>query len=235
MEHIADRRRRVRAQPEVNPTSGDLFLQTDTAGGWIWNATKSLWQQVLTGLPTSVFNDGGSWLPGTGVYALDSAPSNSSIVYLAFLSEVLVSTNKCASWTSTAFSSGTGIFAANTAYDTVSPKLAIDPANPNIVFIGTYQNGVWFTLNGGTSWTQISSSQIPLSATEPSEGGYPGYTILFDPSSAVSGGATQGITSRATATASIIPPTAARRGPWCRVHRPASPLQKSLRPGSTIA
>ena len=178
---------------KVNPTSGDLFLQTDTAGGWIWNTTKALWQQVLQGLPTATFNDGGSWLPGTGVYALDSAPSNSSIVYLAFLSEVLVSTNKCASWTSTAFSAGTGIFAANTAYDTVSPKLAIDPANPNIVFIGTYQNGVWFTTNGGTSWTQISSSQIPLSTTEPSEGGYPGYTILFDPSSAVSGGATQGI------------------------------------------
>ncbi|MFZ0206480.1 MAG: hypothetical protein WAL59_10235, partial [Roseiarcus sp.] len=49
---------------KVNPTSGDLFLQTDTAGGWIWNTTKALWQQVLQGLPTATLNDGGSWLPG---------------------------------------------------------------------------------------------------------------------------------------------------------------------------
>ena len=67
----------------------------------------------------------------------------------------------------------------------------MDPANADIVFAGTPSSGVYFTANGGDSWSRIPTAALPAAARAESQGG--GNIIAFDPTSAVVGGATQGI------------------------------------------
>src|ERR1700727_1630541 len=62
-------------------------------------------------------------------------------------------------------------------------KRAIDPNNPNIVYVGTPSNGLAVTTNGGQTWTSVSA--IPDAAGEGITG------ILFDP---VVGGVVNGVT-----------------------------------------
>ena len=58
-------------------------------------------------------------------------------------------------------------------------KMAIDPNNPNIVYVGTGANGLFVTTNGGNTWSSVSG--VPT-ATSDGNGKYPGITgILFDP------------------------------------------------------
>ncbi|MFL6275274.1 MAG: hypothetical protein ACJ74G_08675, partial [Blastocatellia bacterium] len=40
--------------------------------------------------------------------------------------------------------------------------VAIKPADPNVVYVGTAQGGLYRTLNGGTTWTQLMDSALSL-------------------------------------------------------------------------
>jgi hypothetical protein len=40
--------------------------------------------------------------------------------------------------------------------------IVIHPTNPNIIYIGTAQGGVWMTTNGGLSWTPTSDNEVSL-------------------------------------------------------------------------
>jgi hypothetical protein len=177
----------------VNPIDGTIIGKTDTAGAWIWNGTE--WVTVFPpgSMPNSFFDTLNDYLPSyQGVYEIVSAPSNSSVVYMGFLNNLWKSTNKCQTWTATSLSvpvpSGfQNSFPGNTDYDCVTPRIAVDPQNTNIVYVATIGDGVQFSTDGGNTWAQISTSSIP-SATA----GW-GYTIWFDTTSAVTGGVTQGI------------------------------------------
>ena len=64
-------------------------------------------------------------------------------------------------------------------------SLAIDPNNPNVVYVGTPQNGFFVTQDGGLTWKSVSA--VPL-ALKDSSGGNPGITgVLFDPALGVTG------------------------------------------------
>ena len=50
----------------------------------------------------------------------------------------------------------------STAVSGRTTAIAIHPTNPNIVYVGTAQGGVYRTLNGGASWTAIFDSALSL-------------------------------------------------------------------------
>src|SRR5260370_18212555 len=41
--------------------------------------------------------------------------------------------------------------------------IVTDPTNPNTMYIGATNGGVWVTRNGGASWTPLSDNQRSLS------------------------------------------------------------------------
>ena len=113
-----------------------------------------------------------------GVYEIQIAPSNSNIMYMMYEGYVFKSTNKGTTWTQTSFAPVTEPD-PNDPYRIYGQKMAIDPNNPNVVYVGTPQNGLFVTTNGGASWQSVSA--VPVSATD-SSGDYPGITgIVFDP------------------------------------------------------
>ena len=165
--------------------NGTMVVRTDTYGAYIWNGTQ--WQQLIT----STSMPAGFVTPnsGEGVYEIQIAPSNTNILYMAYEGYVFRSTNDGATWTQTAFAQVTED--ANDSYRGDGQKMAVDPNNPNIVYVGTPENGLFVTTNGGATWQSVSA--VPVSQAD-SNGLYPGITgILFDPALGETGGNTNTI------------------------------------------
>ena len=169
---------------DVDP-DGTMVARTDTNGAYLWNGTS--WQQLVTSssMPAA-FIAANPVSSGQGVYEIQMAPSNSNIMYMMFDGYVFSSSNKGTTWTQTSFAQITED--PNDSYRMAGQKMAVDPNNPNIVYVGTPQNGLFVTTNGGQSWSKVSA--IPVSGTN--SGDYPGITgILFDPAI---GGVVNGVT-----------------------------------------
>ena len=167
---------------------GTMVVRADTYGAYIWNGTQ--WQQLVTNtsMPAFIQPGNGPGLNTSGVYEIQIAPSNSSIMYMEYMGDVFKSTNKGTTWTQTSFAQVSD--GSNDAYRIDGQKMAIDPNNPNIVYVGTPDKGLFVTTNGGVTWQQVSA--VPASPAD-SSGVYPGMSgILFDP---VIGGTTGGNTN----------------------------------------
>lgn len=158
---------------------GTMVARTDTYGAYIWNGGK--WVQLVTAasMPADVYG-------ASGVYEIRIAPSNSNILYMQVDGGLYKSVNKGATWTKTAFSAVSQDANGQNRMD--GEKMAVDPGNPNIVYAGTQQNGLFVTRDGGNSWQAVSA--VPRGA-EAGTSNDPGLTgILFD----TSGGSANGMT-----------------------------------------
>ncbi len=73
--------------------------------------------------------------------------------------------------------------------------MAVDPNNPNVVYVGTPQNGLFVTSDGGATWQSVSA--VPVGQSDgngTAVDDYPGITgIEFDPALGVTGGKTNTI------------------------------------------
>src|SRR6185437_640690 len=105
---------------------GTIVVRTDTNGAYLWNGSS--WQQLVSSnsLPAA-FIAANPVSAGQGVYEIQMAPSNSSIMYMMFNGEVFVSSNKGTTWTQTSF---TQVAAnPNTPTRMYGQKMAVDPNN----------------------------------------------------------------------------------------------------------
>jgi hypothetical protein len=172
---------------------GTMVGRTDTNGAYLW--TGSAWVQLVTASSMPAAFVAANPASGQGTYEIQIAASNTNIFYLSYDGYVFKSTNRGTTWTQTSFTPVTdnASTAANDAYGQLGQKMAIDPNNPNIVYVGTPQNGMFVTTNGGQTWSSVSALPVSQSVS----GVYPGITgILFDPAvGGVVSGATQTIFS----------------------------------------
>lgn len=151
---------------------GTAVCRADVFGAYVYNRSAvnpgnagglGVWQQLLT---TSAFSSYLSIVntPGNsdGVFEIRVAPGagQTSTIYMVYLGWVWVSTNKGGTWTQTAFTQDAsmkfiGNFQGNEERKT-SYKMAVDPANSDVVYLATFSNKVWSTAGGttGGSWTQ---------------------------------------------------------------------------------
>jgi photosystem II stability/assembly factor-like uncharacterized protein len=174
---------------ETSPDGLTRLIRTDVHGGYIWNDKTASWDQLVTStsMPRTeaVLGNGGS---GSGVYALGVAPSLSSRLYMVYPgitdlpSTVYRSDNRGATWTKTNLQPVTMTVQAPGRI--FGPKMAIDPLNPDVVYLGDTAGKIHFTLDGGSKWGEISTSAVPAGA-EPA--------IVFDRTSGTTGGRTNTI------------------------------------------
>lgn len=167
---------------------GTMVGRTDTNGAYRWAGTS--WKQLVTAtsMPPA-FVAANPVSSGQGVYEIQIAPSRSDFMYMMFDGYVFASSNKGATWTQTSFAQVNE--SANDGFRVRGQKMAVDPNNSKIVYVGTPQNGLFVTRDGGNTWAAVSG--VPVSGQ--SNGQYPGITgILFDPKiGGVVGGASQTI------------------------------------------
>ena len=132
---------------DVN-SDGTLVTRTDGAGAFLWNGNE--WIQLVTAYSMPAGTD-----VSVGVYEIRIAPSNSNIFYMETNGGVYKSVDRGTTWVKTAFP--TVFMDANGVHRAEGQKMAIDPLNPNIVFAGTQENGLWVTRDGGTTWQQVTA------------------------------------------------------------------------------
>lgn len=178
-------------------SDGTLVGRTDTYGCYLGNVTAGTkWQSLLSiaSMPANAvgFNAAGTnFNAGIGVYEIRIAPSNSSILYMLYSDgdqsptahlSVFKSTNKGQRWTKlTNFPTSITWVAGteNDPYRMGQQKMAIHPTDPNTVLIGTPANGVYYTTDGGSSFTHITGV---TAGTADANGIFPGISgICFDP------------------------------------------------------
>lgn len=160
---------------------GTLVVKTDVDGAYIWDESDNRMNQLLTAssLPNAFVNPES----GGGVQEIVLAPSNSNIIYMSWFDRMFKSTDKGATFTElTAYGSA---FAsdANGQYRTHNDRIAVDPINPDVVYVGTIEDGLHVSFDGGDSFSHIAS--VPTGT------GQRGVTaITFDRNSGVTGGRT---------------------------------------------
>jgi hypothetical protein len=158
---------------------GTKVVRTDTYGAYVWSGME--WKQLVTAasMPSADARVDNNY----GVYEIRIAPSNPNRFYMMYGGAVYRSDNRGSSWTKTSFSPVAGCD-ANDDYRYHGQKMAVDPINPDVMYAGTTDNGLWVTTNGGSSWTQVTG--VPAGVSE--QGGITG--IAFDSSSGQTDGKT---------------------------------------------
>ena len=166
---------------------GTKVVRTDTYGGYVWDAAAATWRQVLTAqsLPKQ---EAGADVAG-GIYEIAIAPSRSSRLYMLLSGHIFRSDDGGRAWTRTGFRQVPGID-ANAATKLFGRYIAVDPADPDVAYVGTPANGLWFTGDGGATWSRVDGIP-PARSSGLGQGG--GHLVAFDRSSTLSGGRTQGI------------------------------------------
>lgn len=151
---------------------GTKVVRADTYGAYLWDADAKEWTQLVTtySMPADVAKPG----IGGGVYEIRIAPSNTKRLFMFYNGDIYRSDDKGSHWVHTSFPSQHD---ANPNDDnkTCGEKMAVDPINPNVVYVGTPRAGVFVTVDGGTTWKTVRT--IPA-GVDPGHAG-----IAFDASS----------------------------------------------------
>lgn len=163
------------------------YARTDVGGAYRWDAGNNNWIPLLDW--TSAGQVGYQ-----GVESLAIDPQNNNIVYILAGTDyfnngktaILKSVDRGNTFTETIVTSqfkahGNGMGRSN------GERLAVDPNNSNVLFCGTRRNGLFKSIDGGSTWAKISA--FPVTTTSNDNGI---CFVIFDPNTA-SGGTTQTI------------------------------------------
>ena len=191
--------------------TGVHLCRTDEFSGYLYG-TDTKWHNLITlssfstaacdvtfAVPGSCFGiypltgTSASNQNNSGVIELCDSPASTSTAYMYYGGYIFKTTNLDTAnpdnltWVNTNQLAGGGFANTNDGPATAVRKngrfMACDPNNVNHVFVGTFSIGLWETKDGGSHFTQVSSSDIPTSTSA-------GYLIAFDPNSGTTGGLT---------------------------------------------
>ena len=137
---------------KVDPSSATTFYASSPAG--------QLWKSTNAGGTWSVISDG---IPAAGVTDMAIDPTNSNVLYALtgdaegaiyhpYSRGLYKSTDGGANWSTTGLNYVSG---STTRLATI----IIHPTSANIVLVGG-SNGIWRSTNGGTSFTQVNTTNI---------------------------------------------------------------------------
>jgi hypothetical protein len=147
-----------------DPTGTDVYIRTDTGGALKWSEAGQQWNSI-TDLMVPLTLPSDSNLLQTMSIALD--PSDSNKLYIAVggggVRGIYSSANKGGSWTK--INPATDILInGNSGSRAMGERLAVDPNNPNLMWYGSEQGGLYKGTNSAGTWTwaQVPTGQVPL-------------------------------------------------------------------------
>lgn len=159
---------------------GRKIIRTDTHGEYVCDTVDPLWKQRLhaKSMPAGTFGyaDNGNLIHTEGVIEVAIAPSNSNRLYKFYFGRVFRSDNFGLKWTETKFRPVTDNdnYGNNGDIKVFGPKIAVKPDDPDVIYVGTPADGLFFSDDGGNSWSVVDAAQIPKASN------VQGYCIVFD-------------------------------------------------------
>ncbi len=180
-----------------HPTAkGVRYARTDMGGAYRYNDVTKRWEPMLDWVPYEDLN-----LMGMESIALD--PANPNLVYLA-----------CGTYTNPGTPDGAILrssdrghtfqrtnvpikFGGNENGRGNGERMAVDPNDGKILFLGTRRAGLWRSNDGAVTWTKVESfpdvTDVPVDPQRWWEGGSGIDLVVFDPSSGSKGKASSTI------------------------------------------
>jgi len=164
----------------MDPAGKTFVVRTDVYGAYIWDAGANRWRQLVTAeaMPAGEAVQGGM---AQGAYEVVVAPSKPDRIYLAIKGKVYRSDDRGAHFA--AAQSGPFPLKWDTLGDwrLAGPYMAVDPANPDLVLLGTPSDGLWRSADAGRSWQRVASMPDNKANGTPSGLHGPGSQIWFAP------------------------------------------------------
>lgn len=134
----------------ANANSGDVFTRADVGGAYRWDETKGEWRPLLDG-----FDMEKSQYYYVESIATDRLNPNNLYVFAGNgTGRILKSTDKGGTWAELPFTQSA---LGNGDWRWAGERLAVDPNNSQILYVGTRYNGLWKSTNAGASWTQVAA------------------------------------------------------------------------------
>lgn len=157
----------------AHPTApGLIYARTDIGSVYRWNIHNGQW------IPLTDFQTPANYnLNGPESIALD--PTDPTRLYIAAgmysggPTAILVSTDQGATFTTVTVPFQ---MASNSDGRTTGERLVVNPFQPNELFMGTRQNGLWQSADYAQTWAQVKSFPI-TSASD----GFGVQWVVFDP------------------------------------------------------
>ena len=156
---------------------GTKVVRCDSAGAFIWSTTNSQWQPLLTSATMPAGEWGHEVTTATGVYEVALAPTNTSRIYVIFNNRLFRSNDKGATFAKMAMPAITASAVDDNRF--YGKKMAVDPANADVLMVGCQTGGLFISRDGGASWTHQTAVANPTSAC--------GVRIAYDPTSTSNG------------------------------------------------
>ncbi len=179
-----------------NPKQKDLiYARTDIGGAYRWNPSTSTWTQLLAWVSPDNWNL-------TGVESLATDPVNPNKLFIAagtytnswsnMNGAILISNDQGNTFTQVNLPFKLG---GNMPGRGMSERLAVDPNDDNILYLGTRSgNGLWKSTDGGNTWSKVSNfpdtgpfAENPSDTTGYSSDPVGVVWVTFDPSSGTAG------------------------------------------------
>jgi hypothetical protein len=172
---------------DISPDGSTRIVRADTYGAYIWNDSRAQWTQLVTtgSMPARDIGIDNN----AGVYEIRVAPNLPTRLYMAYRGSVYRSDDRGDHWSRTAFAAVA--MDPNDRFRMLGQKMAVDPVNPDVVYLGTPHNGLFFTTNGGATWQKVGGVPVSIGNGNSDHPGISG--IAFEPSSGVSDGKTKSI------------------------------------------
>jgi photosystem II stability/assembly factor-like uncharacterized protein len=157
-----------------------FVARTDVHGAYRWDAALNRWTQIVTAdsMPSSDRFQAGM---NEGVYEIAVAPSDGRRVYMAIKGRVYRSEDAGQHWTLPDAAAPFPLkFDPNSEFRLSGPFMAVSPANKDLVLLGTPEDGLWRSADGGATWARIDG--VPAAADlRPDPGTQsPGIAVWFD-------------------------------------------------------
>ena len=179
-----------------HPTAKDvLYARTDIGGAYRRNPKTRRWEPLLDWVPYADLN-----LMGVESIAVDPADANK--VYLACGTytapevpdgEILRSSDQGRTFERTNVSIK---FGGNEAGRGNGERMAVDPNDGRVLFLGTRHAGLWKSVDGAVTWNKVTTFPADVLQLPPDEAKLPAWSgggrsgiafVVFDPSSGTKG------------------------------------------------
>ena len=161
-----------------------MYARTDVGGAYRFDKDSQRWEQMITTSTVSADHRPSDYQ----VEALGAAPSDPSIVYMLVGAtsadspgaRVLRSSDAGRTWTATSTDWYVG---GNDEWRQSGSRIAVDPSDPRVVFVGTRRNGLQLSRDGGATWQSVMNP--PDVAHNSSVYSIGAASVLIDPSSPI--------------------------------------------------
>ncbi|HXU25434.1 MAG TPA: sialidase family protein, partial [Tepidiformaceae bacterium] len=207
----------------------DIYIRTDVGGAYRFDRSLQHWVPLLD-------RNGRLESETYGVESIAVDPANANTVYIAAAhgrtvsgstvtspAEILVSHDRGTTWTATGLAAKNLYVGANDSYrGTTGERVAVDPADPDVVYFATRQNGLWRGVR--SAGDQFDWQAVSLSSPASS----PGVTfVLFDKSSGTDSSG-QTLKIYAGVYGSGVYSSTDAGSTWSRISSTANPVRAAL-------